>query len=1045
MTSAGGDSSEGASQHDGQEPSFAQLRRELDDAHVLLAGIQGSTTFRAAAKASRVAQRLVPPGSRRRLVVRRLLGRRGPGARTAPASALESRRSNLQRLTSRAALDGQAFTVVVWSRPGGDLRRTLASLRAQTWSHWQVALMEPAGADPPARLPVDDSRIRRHRDAAASSAIAGVLGELPEREMVLFLEAGDSLAPDCLYEIAATLRRDPLLDLVTWDDEVASEPRHRRVRLRPAWSPETLLSANYLDRAFALRASSTRTADPAVAGSVAALIWCLLLHCDLADRQVARIARSLSRAARPQGISPRDATAVVGDELGRRGWPARARWDGHAVRVEWTLPSWPRLSVVIPTHHNRDFLGPLLRGLAGSAYADLEVVVVDNGPRTPENEAWYADQPLRPTVIWWDRAFNYSAVNNAGARAATGKVLLFLNDDIEVADDDAWLRELVGWTTVDDVGSVGIQLVAPDGRIQHGGVILGMTGFAGHLFAGLRPGASTLLGPTTWYRDVLAVTAACVLVRRSDFDAVGGFAEDFILCGSDVALGLTLRQRGLRTVCVPSNALTHLESATRGAEVPACDFFASWWRYQRWIRSGDPYFHPRLSLQSAEIRLGKPGEPTAADMAAPYLGRSLTVWHSQNDLAVAGILARRCRIDPAEVAAVRTLHLTSSASAAPRTVNWFIPGIDSPFYGGINTALRIAAKLAGDHGVENRFVVCGGGPEEFIRSGIVAAFPQLASSPVVIAETDEALSRVPDADAAIATLWTTAYQVARHPGARRKFYLVQDFEPMFYPAGTIYALAEESYRLGLYGICNTENLALIYRSYGGTAMHFTPAVDTEVFHASGRVEHGPETPLTLFVYARPGHWRNCWEMAEVALDELKRRLGDRVRILAAGSWSMPDPGDSLPTTAHLGLLDYADTGELYRHCDMGLALTVSEHPSYLPLELMACGAAVVAFDNPAGSWLLRDGDNCLLAPRTVDGLVDRLEAMAVNPTLRHRLAEQAMKDIVERNSDWDAALSGVYAYMTHPERVGAADGLAPAEPAGTHRAHRRAPPPARHA
>jgi glycosyltransferase involved in cell wall biosynthesis len=186
-------------------------------------------------------------------------------------------------------------------------------------------------------------------------------------------------------------------------------------------------------------------------------------------------------------------------------------------------------------------------------------------------------------------------------------------------------------------------------------------------------------------------------------------------------------------------------------------------------------------------------------------------------------------------------------------------------------------------------------------------------------------------------------------------------------------------------------------------------------------------------------------MAEVALDELKRRMGDRVRILAAGSWSMPDPSDSLPTTAHLGLLDYADTGELYRHCDIGLALTVSEHPSYLPLELMACGAAVVAFDNPAGSWLLRDGDNCLLAPRTVDGLVDRLEAMAVNPTLRHRLAEQAMKDIVERNSDWDAALSGIYAYMTNPGRVGAADGLAPAEPAGTHRAHRRAAPPPRHA
>src|ERR1035441_8667434 len=212
MTADGGGSSHGASQPDGQEPSLAQLRRELDDAHILLAGIQGSTTFRAAAKASRLAHRLVPPGSRRRQVVRRLLGRRGPGAGTAPASVLESGPSNLQRLTSRAAPDAQAFTVVVWSRPGGDLRRTLTSLRAQTWSRWQAALTEPAGAEAPAPLPVEDPRIRRHRGAAASSAIAGVLGELPDREMVLFLEAGDSLAPDCLYEIAATLRRDPLVD-----------------------------------------------------------------------------------------------------------------------------------------------------------------------------------------------------------------------------------------------------------------------------------------------------------------------------------------------------------------------------------------------------------------------------------------------------------------------------------------------------------------------------------------------------------------------------------------------------------------------------------------------------------------------------------------------------------------------------------------------------------------------------------------------------------------------------------------------------------------
>jgi glycosyltransferase involved in cell wall biosynthesis len=173
-----------------------------------------------------------------------------------------------------------------------------------------------------------------------------------------------------------------------------------------------------------------------------------------------------------------------------------------------------------------------------------------------------------------------------------------------------------------------------------------------------------------------------------------------------------------------------------------------------------------------------------------------------------------------------------------------------------------------------------------------------------------------------------------------------------------------------------------------------------------------------------------------ALTELKERLGDGIRIVAAGSWS--ETGTRLPSMSNLGLLDYADTGELYRTCDMGLILTVSEHPSYLPLELMACGAPVVAFDNPAGDWLLHDRVNCLLAPRTVDGLVDTMETMAVDISLRRRLAGQALADIAERHSDWDAALAGLDGFLTDPEKVAADDALA-VRIGGTHRGRRPAP------
>jgi glycosyltransferase involved in cell wall biosynthesis len=186
-----------------------------------------------------------------------------------------------------------------------------------------------------------------------------------------------------------------------------------------------------------------------------------------------------------------------------------------------------------------------------------------------------------------------------------------------------------------------------------------------------------------------------------------------------------------------------------------------------------------------------------------------------------------------------------------------------------------------------------------------------------------------------------------------------------------------------------------------------------VFHAHDRPFRSDDSPTTVFVYARPGHWRNCWELASLALRELKERLGDGVRIVTAGSWATdPDAADAIK---QLGLLPYKATGELYRHCDVGLALTVSKHPSYLPLELMACGVPVVAFDNSWGHWILKDGENSLLARRTVPGLVDAMERMVVDPELRRRLAANAVADIAAHHGSWDAAFRGIYDYLCDPE------------------------------
>src|SRR5262249_40287065 len=156
--------------------------------------------------------------------------------------------------------------------------------------------------------------------------------------------------------------------------------------------------------------------------------------------------------------------------------------------------------------------------------------------------------------------------------------------------------------------------------------------------------------------------------------------------------------------------------------------------------------------------------------------------------------------------------------------------------------------LTAEHGVENQFILAAAPNEAYIRSAIDASFPSISGSTIAFTDGRDGanLNSMPAADVSIATQWHTAYLTPHFPHPRRRFYLIQDFEPAFYPAGTNYALAEETYRLGLYGICNTERMLDLFRNrYGGTGTSFMPAVDPGIFHAEGRSEPGEEDVVTV--------------------------------------------------------------------------------------------------------------------------------------------------------------------------------------------------------
>lgn len=925
----------------------------------------------------------------------------------------------------------------VWNPDARLLRETIESVRGQTYDNWELCLTDGGSVAAGVRetleeLAAGDSRIRVEY-LKKNLGISGNSNEAIGRangEYIAFLDHTDLLAPNALWEVVSQLNRDPSIACIYSDHDLISIAGQRYEPLfKPAWSPETMLSANFAAHFSVLKASLVKELGGLRAETDGAQDWDLLLRASQRTDAFVRIPKILYNwrvdsestvsSVSNKGYALKAQERALTDHLQAIGSGARVdRHNSGGPHLKWELDGATKVSLIICTKHNRKVLAPCLRAIAKSSYKNFGVIIVDNGGRTTENENWYElFRNIDLQVLWWDKPFNYSAVNNLGASKASGDVLLFLNDDTEAVSKD-WLNEMLGWVQHPGIGIVGAQLLWKNGRIQHGGDVLGMNGFADHLFTGANPYEWTLMGSPHWYRNVSAVTGACLMIRRNLFEEVGGFNEAFHLCGSDVELCLRVRRAGHRIVCTPFAGVLHHERATRGGYDDAADVYTSFWHYQSKLYGGDPYFNPNLSLLSTIPQLRHPDEPKAPEIVAPVIGRSLKI-NKQGAASMeeeAVILAEACQLMPGEVDATRQLHETNKAPFEVKSINWFIPDFESPFYGGIHTILRFADHFKQKYGVANRFIVLANAPEPYIRSGIRAAFPSLASSEIrVCGHGEEDIRELPYADVSIATLWITAYALSKFGNTRRKFYMIQDFEAIFYPAGTLHALSEATYRLGMYGICNTHTLKRIYESdYGGKGFGFDPAVDTALFHPREGQRRRGDT-MTVFLYGRPGTWRNCWELAMSALRRLKQRTKKKIRVVTAGSWAPPPDSEGAYLIDNLGLLDYRDTAELYRTVDVGLTLSVSKHPSYLPLELMASGVCVVSNINTAGSWLLKDGENAILSEPTAESLAYALDTALNDDALRERLSKNAVEFVQKNLSDWPGRIDAAYGYLCNPE------------------------------
>jgi len=387
-----------------------------------------------------------------------------------------------------------------------------------------------------------------------------------------------------------------------------------------------------------------------------------------------------------------------------------------------------------------------------------------------------------------------------------------------------------------------------------------------------------------------------------------------------------------------------------------------------------------------------------------------TMWQAYQSEAFA--LAEQFDFSTEDLARSRQVQAENRGDLEIKSLTWFIPDFHHAYYGGMYTILRFADYLARQKGVANQFALVGSFGEKIIADRIGEAFPALKGTPVVKVSSPAGLAGLTPTDASVATLWSTAYPALKFNRVKRKFYFIQDYEPLFYPAGSTQAQVEATYGFGFDGLCNTPPLAQIYQDqYHGFAASFNPCVDPQVFHAHGRKPHQLGTPWQVFFYARPEHPRNGFELGAAALKKLKYRLGERVRIICAGDAWDPESYGLKGIVENLGLMSFEKTADLYRACDAGLVMMFTRHPSYLPFELMACGCCVVSNRNPWTGWFLEDGENCLLSDGSATSLADRLEEALLNEDLRGKITGSASQVIVHGHKDWDREFEQLFTCM----------------------------------
>lgn len=883
-------------------------------------------------------------------------------------------------------LRGPKFSIVmpVYNVEPKWLQLAIESIQNQTHENWELCIADDCSTREDTRQylsQITDERIKicMMPENGGISRASNAAAAMAEGEYIVLMDNDDIIAPNALEEFA-NVANDTYPDIIYSDQDIVDmEGNHRDPLHKPDWSLDLFRSQMYIGHLLGFKKSLFELVGGFRTEFNGSQDYDLVLRMIEHTYHVVHIPKVLyswrdipsSTAANPES-KPYAQTAglkAIQEHLDRTYGKNKATVSEtenlFVYDVRYHLETTPKVSIIIPTRDHIDLLNTAVNSiLEKTSYSNYEIVIVNNNSEEQNSYEYFGRLATTYDNIKVVNAFcefNWSKLNNIGIENATGECYVFLNNDIEIISPE-WLERLVEKAMREDVGVVGGLLLYEDNTIQHAGIVAGMKDWGDHVFKGYQPVhyGSPFVSPMVT-RNVTAVTGACMAVSKDTIKQIGTFSEEYLICGSDVELCVRAFNNNLWNIYDPFVRLYHYESKSRDSFIPEIDFRNSYDMYTPYREKGDPFYSIALDYFSEQPKLENGEHQKHVDSyRVPSIVPIKPVRYA--DSAMEGRPEEEgLPVPETEICEIAPYTLRKVEYPRKR-INLLVPSVNPEHvFGGIATALKFYNELASNLGYDKRIILVDSYPHDDVVAQYADEYELVQSTE----DSDAPNQMVPyndrymkslavsENDYFVFTAWWTAncMQAAYVESGMvpNKFiYLIQDYEPGFYPWSSRYLLADSTYR-NEYPMIAVFNSGLLKEFFDNHNYKFYRSFVFEPVLNAGLKESLLSRPSMLkkkkriLIYGRPGTDRNAFSLVISALKKwvwLQEDIAEW-EILSAGEMHRTVDLGNEKVVKSVGKLTIEEYADMLAESYAGISLMASPHPSYPPLEMAVFGVKVI--------------------------------------------------------------------------------------------------------